>query len=698
MEAAVGRETMLLRIPNRPPGSWWRGLVFALILVAVTIFAYRPAWNGGFLWDDDVYITNNELLTAPDGLHRIWFSLDSPSQYFPLVYTTFRIEHAVWGLNTTGYHWVNLLLHIANALLVWMVLARLNVPGAWLGGAIFVLHPVQVESVAWITERKNVLMGFFFLLTLLAWIAFVDGRTKRRWVFYGLALILYLLALSAKTTACTLPAALFLILWLQKTPISWKRIFQIVPFVVLGIAMGGLAIWWERYHQGTNRAVFTFLNPVERVLVASRAVWFYLSKLIWPSNLTFIYPRWDIAPTHLLDYAWLFAAVLVCGAIYFLRRYVGRSLEVAAAFYVVTLGPVLGFIMLYTFRYTFVADHYQYLACIGPIALASAGLVNLANRFRRSRTVILASGLCIVAVLATLMWRQARMYGNIETLWRTTLARNPGCWMAHNNLGIVLFGKGELDDAIAHYRTTLQMQPTFWDADYNLGTALLGKGQVDDAILYCDRAVAMQPNDPDSQVALANALLQKKRIDDAIIHYEKAVAIRPDYFLARYGLGHALLEKGELDAAIAHSRAALSIQPNNADCRTVLAIALDEKGQTAEAIQHYEKALEISPQSVSALNNLAWLLATSSNGSLRNGTRAVQFAQRADQLAVGTNAVVLRTLAATYAEAGQFEKAVESAQAAMQVAQSQRAESLINELQQQIALYELRLPYRETAR
>jgi len=675
-----------------------RAFVFALVLAVVTIFAYRPAWNGGFLWDDDVYITNNELLTAPDGLRRIWFSLDSPSQYFPLVYTTFRVEHAIWGLDPTGYHWVNLLLHVANALLVWLVLARLKVPGAWLAGAIFALHPVQVESVAWITERKNVLMGFFFLLALLAWIAFVDGRTKRPWLFYGLALILYLLALSAKTTACTLPAALFLILWLQRTPIRWKRVFQIIPFLVLGIAMGMLAMWWERYHQGTSRAVFTFLSPIERVLVASRAVWFYLSKLIWPSNLTFIYPRWDIAPTHLLNYAWLLAGVIACGALYFLRRYWGRSVEVAAGFFVVTLSPVLGFIMLYTFRYTFVADHYQYLACIGPIALASAGLANLAQTFKSGRALILSTALCVVAVLATLTWRQAAIYGDIDTLWRTTLARNPGCWMAHNNLGIVLFEKGQLDEAIRHYRTTLEMQPDFWDADYNLGTALLGKGQVDEAIFYCDKAVRMQPNDPDARVAFANALLQKKRTDDAIAHYQKAVAIRPDYFLARYGLGRALLEKGKLDAAIEHSRAALLIQPNNADCHTVLAIALDEKGQSTEAIQHYEKALEISPQSISALNNLAWLLAAGSNASLRNGARAIQFAQQADQLSGGTNALVLRTLAAAYAEAGQFGKAIETAQAALQLGQSQGDDSLATELQQEIALYELGLPYREMAK
>src|SRR5881409_1721605 len=320
---------MVRNIPKVLASPRSRAWFFALVLAALTIFAYRPAWNGGFVWYDDVYITNNELLTAPDGLRRIWFSLDSTSQYFPLVYSTFRFEHALWGLNPTGYHWVNLLLHVANAMLVWRLLACLKVPGAWLAGAIFALHPVQAESVAWITERKNVLMGFFFLLTLLAWIAFVDGRTKRPWLFYGLGLILYLLALSAKTTACTLPAALFLILWLQRTPIRWKRIFQIIPFLVLGFAMGALAMWWERYHQGTSRAVFTFLSPIERVLVASRAVWFYLSKLIWPFRLTFIYPRWDITPSHFLSYVWLLATVILCGAIYFLRRYVGRSVEVA---------------------------------------------------------------------------------------------------------------------------------------------------------------------------------------------------------------------------------------------------------------------------------------------------------------------------------------------------------------------------------
>ena len=684
------------KIAERLLSSRSRAWLFGLLLAAVTIVVYRPAWNGGFIWDDDSYVTNNELLTAPDGLRRIWFSLESPSQYFPLVYTAFRIEHALWGLTPSGYHWVNLLLHVANALLVWQVLVRLKVPGAWLAGAIFALHPVQVESVAWITEQKNVLMGFFFLLTLLAWIAFIDERIKHPWRFYIVALVLYVLALSAKTTACTLPAALLLILWLQKRPINWQRILQIVPFFLLGLGMGLVTIWWERYHQGTSRALFAFLNPVERILVASRAAWFYLSKLFWPSNLTFIYPKWNIAATHPLDYTWLLGGVALCVVIYFARRYVGRGVEVAAVFFVATLSPVMGFIMLYTFRYTFVADHYQYLACIGPIALVSAGVATFPDALKGGRALILGVAVCVAATLAMLTWRQSVMYSNIEALWRTTLARNPECWMAHNNLGIVLFQKGETDEAIAHYRTTLQMQPDFWDADYNLGSALLKKGEVDEAIAYCNKAAAMEPNDPDAQVALGSALLEKERIDDAIVYYQKALSIRPDYFLAHHSLGHAFLEKGEIDAAIFHCRAALLIQPENADAHTNLAIALDEKGQTAEATQHYQKALEISPQSVSALTNLAWLMATSSNPSFRNGTKAIELAGQANQLSGGTNTLVLRTLAAAYAESGQFGKAIEIARAAMQLARTQVDNSLAGALQQQIALYELALPYRET--
>ena len=685
-------QNALFRYLARPKRDY---LLLALLLAVTTILAYQPAWHGGFIWDDDAYITNNELLTAPDGLRRIWFSLDSPSQYFPLVYTMFRFERAWWGLSPTGYHFVNILLHIANALILWSLLARLRVPGAWLAGAIFALHPVQVESVAWITERKNVLMGLFFLLTIRAWVEFVDKQTKHRWFFYVLALLLYALALFSKTTACTLPAALLLILWLQGQRINQRQLVQLVPFVVLALGMGLLTVWWERYHQGTRGPLFA-ISPPERLLIASRAIWFYLGKLFWPSNLTFIYPRWIVSPTHLLEYAWLAALGGLCAVISFARRYVGRSLEVAALFFVATLSPVLGFIMLYTFRYTFVADHYQYLASIGPIALASAGITTLAASFKESRHSIFGAAVCIVAALAVFTWRQSTMYADIEALWRTTIARNPGCWMAHNNLGIVLSQKGEIDEAIAHYRKTLEMSPDFADADYNLGNALLQKGETDAAILHCQRAVTIQPNDPEAQVALGNALFQKGSIDDSIVHYQKALAIRPYYVTAHYNLSSAFLKKGEIDKAILHCQAVLSIQPEHADAHTTLAAALLRKGEIGSAIEQYKKALEIAPRSVPALNNLAWILATYSDPAFRDGTKALELAQRANEFSGRNNPIVLRTLAAAHANVGQFSTAVEVGQLALSL--TDRQSPLASALQRELAGYQASEPYRESVK
>src|SRR6266513_4625146 len=461
----------------RPERLW----LFAIILVAATILLYQPAWNGGFIWDDDAYITKNPLLTAPAGLWRICFSLESPSKYFPLTYTTFRVERSLWDLNPTGYHWINILLHATNALLLWWLLTRLRIPGAWLAAAIFALHPVQVESVAWITERKNVLMGFFFLLTLLAWTEFIDERNKRPRRFYALALIFYLLALFSKSTACTLPAALLLILWLQKKRIDWRRLMQIVLLLLLGLAMGLVAIWWERYHQGTRGPMFA-LGPLERLIVATHAVWFYLGKLFWPAKLIFIYPSWTIAPQDPFSYGWLLAGITLCVTIYFVRRHFGRGVEVAAAFFVATLSPVLGFIMLYTFRYTFVADHYQYLACIGPLALVGAGLARLEQLLRLDRRLSSVLGILIFATLPILTWRQSASYRDIETLWRSTIEKNPSCWMAENNLGIALVAKGDVDNAIAHYQKSLQLHSNYPQTHYNLANALVRKGNVDGAI------------------------------------------------------------------------------------------------------------------------------------------------------------------------------------------------------------------------
>ena len=519
----------------------------AVVLCVLTILVYLPAWHGGFIWDDDRYVTNNYLLMAPDGLRRIWFSLDAPSQYFPLAYTVLRIERSLWGLNPTGYHWVNILLHVANALLVWWILARLKIPGSWLASAIFALHPVQVESVAWISELKNVLMGFFFLLTLSMWIEYVDPARERRRLFYFGALICYLLALFAKSTACTLPAALLLILWLQEKPIGRRELLEIVPFVVVAVGVGLVAIWWEKYHQGTRMLIS--LGPIERLLIASRAVWFYLSKIFWPSNLTFIYPQWRIDPVKPITYLWLVASAAGAGLIWYLRRFFGRNIEVAALFFVVTLSPLLGFIMLYTFRFTFVADHYQYLACIGPIALAVAGLAVMGQPSKSFRWLICAAGGAILLTLGFLTWAQAATYRDLETLWRTTIAKNPGCWMAYNNLGVIQIQNGDIDGAIEKYQRSLRLNPDYPEARYNLGSALLQQGQIDEAIQQCELALKLQPNEPDAHIVLGNAFLTKGGVDRAIGEYRKAAAIRPDDYIVHYNLATALQQKGETAGA-----------------------------------------------------------------------------------------------------------------------------------------------------
>ena len=635
------------------PGRLW---LFAIILVTATILVYRPAWNGGFVWDDDAYVTNNRLLTAPDGLWRIWFFLESPSQYFPLTYTTFRVERALWGLNPTGYHWVNILLHATNALLLWRLLARLRIPGAWLAVGIFALHPVQVESGAWITERKNVLMGFFFLLTLLAWTRFIDERERRPWRFYRLALVFYVLALSAKSTACTLPAALFLILWLQKKRIDWPRVLQVAPFVVLGLTMGLITVWWERYHVGTRGAMFA-LGPLERLIVATRAAWFYLGKLFWLEKLTFMYPQWTITPANPLAYIWLVTGIALCAAIYFARRHVGRSVEVVAAFFIATLSPVLGFIMLYTFRYTFVADHYQYLACIGPIALVSAGLLKLSDSLELGEWML---GILICGVLGTLTWRQSASYSDIETLWRTTIERNPSCWMAENNLASELLEKGDVDSAIAHFNKSLELKSDYPQTHYNLAYALLRKGGAEPAIGEARVGLTLDPNDPEAHVVLGMVLMTKGQLDEAVAQFSKALEIRPNHSKAHYNLAIALLDKHE----------------------------------TGEAIAQYEKAIEAQPDYVEALTNLAWILATSSNAATRGGPRAVELAQRAAYLTRSVNPLVLRTLAAAYANVKSFDKALDTSRRALELAQEQRNAEIAEGIQREMSFYRNGQPYR----
>lgn len=635
--------------------------VLGLLLFVATLLAFQPAWHAGFIWDDDVYVINNPLLTAPDGLWHIWFSLDSPSQYFPLTYTVFRLEHALWGFNPVGYHGVNVLLHAANALLIWRLLKRLNLPGAWLAAAIFALHPVTVEAVAWVTELKSVLSLFFILLTLLCWIEFVSEPPKQPLRWYGLALVFFALALFSKTTACTLPAAMLLILWLKHKLIDWRRLLQIVPFLLLGAGMGLVTIWWERHQIGTRGEVFS-LGWQDRILVASHAVWFYLGKLFWPVNLAFNYPKWTLHPGNPLAYGWLLASVLLGAAVYFARHFVGRSVEVALLFFVATLSPLLGFIMLYTFRYSFVADHYQYVACLGPIALVAAGMTIGLNQLDK-KAPFLKPMICgaLLLTLAVLTWRQCGMYSNLETLWRATIQSNPGSYLAHNDLGFVLLNTGRPGEAAGQFQKALDLNSNLAETHYNLGVALAKLGRNEEALEQYQIALKLNPDFADVQEKLGLLLMQWGRMDEAAAHFQRAVQLNPDYAEAHYNLGNCLLRTGQIP----------------------------------EAIAHYERAVAIDPQFVPALNNLAVVLATCPDASVRNGPRAVALAESANQLSGGVNPVFLGTLASAYAEAGRFPEAVATAQHALQLAATRNNATLISTFQMQLGFYQKGLPFRD---
>jgi protein O-mannosyl-transferase len=672
-----------VRVNSEPAARHWRVFLFAALLAAATVLAYQPAWHAGFIWDDDVYVTNNRLLTAPDGLERIWFSLDSPSQYFPLVYTVLRMEHRAWGLASGGYHWVNILLHAVNALLLWGVLRRLAIPGAWLGAALFALHPVQVESVAWVTELKNVLSLFFCLLAVRAWLEFVEDRPGS-WRFYAAALIFQSLALFAKTTACTLPAALLLTLWLQRKPINLRRIFQILPFLGAGVAMGVVSVWFERHHQYAVGQAFA-ISPLVRLLIASRAVWFYLGKLIWPANLSFSYTRWQIDPATATAYIWLAGIGLAAAAILALRRIVGRGPETAAIYYVATLSPLLGLIMEYTFRYSFVADHYQYAACIGPLALAAAGIDKILIRVDRPWPIMrpVTYGL-LLTLLGVLTWRQCRIYDNSETLWRATLERSPGSLIARNNLSQVLLGKGDVPKAIQLTREVLALDPDDAVAQNNLGYALLQQGQLDDAIAHCRESIALQPNGPDAYYNIGQAFLKKSQFDAAITNFEMAVRLKPDYPAAYCNLGYALLQTGQVSAATASYEESIKLDPDYALPHNDLGSIFLRLGQTNQALAHFQRAAELEPAFVEAHYNLGGILLV--QGRLDEArSQFEQVAELRPNLAQAH--YMLARLAAAYAQTGRIEQAIATGEEGLKLARAARESPLAASLAAQLQSY-----------
>ncbi len=572
--------------------------VLAGLLMALMLAAYLPGLRGGFIWDDDAYVTKNPMLTDANGLREIWLSAHVQSQYFPLVYTTFRFERDLWGLNPLGFHLVNVLLHGINAVLVWLVLRRLQIPGSWLAAAIFALHPVQVETVAWITELKSIESLFFCLLAVLAWMQFIDTAGPQRWRFYALALAAYLAALFAKTTACTLPAALVLVLWLRGQRFVPARAAQIFPFVLIGGGMGLVTVWWEKHLGNWNESFGLAFTLTERMLIAGRALWFYAGKLLWPVNLTFSYPRWNINAADAVQYIPVAGCFAVAAGLWIWRAKLGRGVIAGIVFFVAALSPLLGFVTEYTFHYSFVADHYQYNASIGLIAIFAALLWRWMGKTRGWLPI--SGGLLLV--LGCLTCRQCGAYRNSETLWRDTIAKNPDSWMAHHNLGIELFEQGRIDDALAQYQAAVALHPDGDLEQSDLGAALLAKNLYSEAIVHLEKALTINPKLQPAENNLALACSGIGEYDQAVVHYREALQIEPNALGTLLNLGSVLKGLGRLDEAAQCYRDAAKRFPSEVEPLRRLGGVLWDNGQLGPAIDVYHQALQLSPK-----NTQLWL-------------------------------------------------------------------------------------------
>ncbi len=604
-------------------------LASGLALIVCTVLAYLPALRDGYVWDDDLHLTLSQVLRGFDGLRRIWFDLSATPQYYPLVHTGYWVEFHLWGLRPMGFHAVNILLHGLSAVLLWRVLLRLEVPWAWLCAAIFALHPVEVESVAWVTERKNTLSAVFYFASALTYLRFAlpgpavgagaQGRSDEtgNMRLYWLSLGLFVAALLSKTAICTLPAALLLVLWWKRGRIERRDVMLQLPFFAVALGMGVLTTWIERFHAGAAGADWAW-TPPERLLIAGRALWVYSEKIVVPLRLAFVYPKWTVQAGAWWQWLFPLGAAVVIAGLWAARARIGRGPLVAVLFFAGTLAPALGFINIYYMRYSFVADHFQYVASVGLIALCAAGLARLPRQ----------AAAAVLLVLGVLTWRQTLIYRDIETIWRDTLRKNPDSWLANNNLGAALAHQGRSAEAMTLFTTAARVEPGHAETFNDIGNLLLDQGALDEAIANYRRAIALNPGYPDPRNSLGIALARQGKMDEAVASLREAIAAAPLYATAHVNLGHVYRMQGKLDDAITEYLEARRLTPASASVYNDLGVALDERGRAGEAIQAFRESIRLDPGSASAHFNLARKLLEQRNA--QEGIAELQAALRID--------------------------------------------------------------------
>ncbi len=566
----------------------------AALLAAITVLVYCPAMRAGFIWDDGDMVTNNPLLKSARGLQDIWLGKNL-TDYHPLTYSVFWLEWRCWGMHPAGYHAVNILLHAASVILLWLVLRKLRIPGSWLAALLFGVHPVCVASVAWIAELKNTLAMVFYLAALWCWLRSEEGTEGNR-RYSALALVAFLLALLAKVSVVVLPVVLLLLAWWQRGRISRRDWERAAPFFLLAVALGLFGMTFQNKYTALNDPL-----PV-RLLGGGWAVWFYLWKIFWPVHLTIIYPRWNIQAAS--PAAWIpglcFAAMLFV----FWRKRAGwgRPLLFATGYFVIALAPVLGPFKLVYLYFSQVADHLQYLAMPAIIALATAAGCQWFGLSRWTRRALAAA---VAAVLAVLTWQNQSRFADMSSMWRDNLANNPNSFQALLFVGAEEESRGRYEQAGDLFRRALALRPQSPEANLNLGIVLDDQGRTEEAMAQAEKALRIKPGDADAHVLMAWLLEKKGLPDEAARHLREAVRVAPDNVAAHQNLGNLLVKQGRLDEAVQQFGEALNLKLDDPALFVALGNAQGRRGDLEAAGKCFQKALSLDPNSAGAQKGLA---------------------------------------------------------------------------------------------
>ena len=605
--------------PRHRPVDRGSARLRAIAIIVCAFAVYVPCLRGAYLWDDESYVRATTVPQTTASLRDIWRVPPTTPQYYPVTFTSLWLEARLWGDAPIVHHVVNVLLHTANALLVWRVLVLLDVPGAYLAAFVFAVHPVHVESVAWIAERKNLLSGSFALIATRAWVLALTDPRRGRLPVVGAA---FLLAMLSKTQACGLPVVLVLLAW-WKRPDAWRRrSLPLVPLALVGLVGAALTVTLEPT-TGEMSLPVPQLDPLQRIQVAGRALAFYAWTLLWPRNLTTIYGHWPTDPARAAAYAWPAAAILVLAFAWAARGRVGRGPVVALASFVVLLAPVLGLVDFSFMRFAFVADHFQYLASVPLLALGAAGATQAS---RTLATVGPASATVVLTALMVASWQRALVHRDRESLWRDNTRRYPHLAAPWDHLGHALVDQDRLDEARNAFATAVRLDETYTDAVGSLANVLKEQGWLVEATTRYEQLLRLVPRDAVTHNNLGVVLQMRGDLASAIAHFEEATRIDSHYAVPHDNWGAVLMHRDDAAGAIEHFTAAVRIDPTYAQAYDHWGAALLALGRPTEAAEVLATAAGHVPADAAIQSH--WGIALANAGRLDEATARFQEALR----------------------------------------------------------------------